>query len=277
MSYRLGQDFASLRAHGTADIGSAYLLYPLRMSRTANVQVQLNIDRKWLDDQSDSTGARSRKRINVLALGMSGDRLDATLGGGITSWSLTYALGHLRADAGDAASSVSVDPEGGRYQKLFASVSHQQDLGPRLPGWQLAMQLSAQLSQRISAHGNAASRLDSSEKFSLGGLQGVRAYPQGEGSSDDGWTGTLELRRSVTPAWQLTAFLDAGEGWQEQPFAEGMVSRARQRLSGFGLGVSHTGAGGLFVNAALSWRMSGAPKADSDRSPRLWASMSQSF
>ena len=58
----------------------------------------------------------------------------------------------------------------------------------------------------------ASKNLDSSERFYLGGAQGVRAYPQGEASGDQGILGTAELRYH-TPVRGLTlsCYLDGGE------------------------------------------------------------------
>jgi hypothetical protein len=61
----------------------------------------------------------------------------------------------------------------------------------------------------LSMSGQTASKnLDSSEKFSLGGINGVRAYPQGEASGDEGYRGTVELRHNVIPNVQATVFYD---------------------------------------------------------------------
>jgi hemolysin activation/secretion protein len=45
----------------------------------------------------------------------------------------------------------------------------------------------------------ASKNLDSSEEFFLGGPNGVRAYPQGEGAGDEGWLSRLELRHGAGP------------------------------------------------------------------------------
>ena len=45
----------------------------------------------------------------------------------------------------------------------------------------------------------------------LGGANGVRAYPQGEGSGDEGVLGTLELRYHTNlPGLILSTYFDAG-------------------------------------------------------------------
>lgn len=43
----------------------------------------------------------------------------------------------------------------------------------------------------------ASKSLDSSEKCALGGAEGVRAYPHGESSADEGCVANVELRYAI--------------------------------------------------------------------------------
>ena len=63
----------------------------------------------------------------------------------------------------------------------------------------------------------ASGNLDASEKMVLGGMDGVRAYPQGEGFGDEGLLATVEARRMmpglsdrVPGQVHLLAFVDGG-------------------------------------------------------------------
>ena len=90
----------------------------------------------------------------------------------------------------------------------------------------------------------ASKNLDSSEKFSLGGAQGVRAYPVGEAAGDEGALATLELRYAL-PQWlgatpQLVLFADSGRvRINKNPFAAGNNVR--------GLGASRRRRGGRYA------------------------------
>ena len=76
----------------------------------------------------------------------------------------------------------------GRYAKLWGQVEFQQPLAR----WSF-------LTLRLS--GQSASRnLDSSEKFLLGGFNGVRAYPEGEAAGDNAWLARLDWVVPVTSA-----------------------------------------------------------------------------
>ena len=256
MNYRLGQEFAPLDAHGNAQIGSAYALYPLQRSRFSNVAAQLAFDYKKLDDRIDATSSAVNRTLGVWQAGLSGSRYDGLGGGGLSNWSLNAVAGSLRLDPlTRAIDAATLDTEGS-YSKGLAQISRTQRL---TDDWNLYGQIGGQVAQK---------NLDSSEKYSLGGSAAVRAYPQGEAPVDDGWLGTLELRYSPAPNWQASVFNDAAQGrLQHAPVNSASNQR---RLSGAGLGLSYAEAGGLVVQATLAWRTGDMPTADTDRSPRGW-------
>jgi outer membrane protein assembly factor BamA len=68
------------------------------------------------------------------------------------------------------------------------------------------------LSYTLSLNGQAANKnLNSSERFSLGGANGVRVYPRGEVSGDQGFLVSAELHWALPGyGWQLATFFDAG-------------------------------------------------------------------
>ena len=256
MNYRLGQEFAPLDAHGTAQIGSAYALYPLQLSRFSNVSVQLAFDYKKLDDRIDVLSSAVNRTLGVWQTGLSGSRYDSLGGGGLSTWSLNAVAGNLSLDSAAQAIDAATVRTEGNYSKGMAQFSRTQRLAD---DWNLYAQIGGQVAQK---------NLDSSEKYALGGSTAVRAYPQGEAPVDDGWLGTLELRYSPAPNWQASVFNDAAQGrLQHAPVNSAGNQR---RLSGAGVGVSYAQTAGLTVQATLAWRTDDAPTADSDRSPRGW-------
>jgi hemolysin activation/secretion protein len=67
------------------------------------------------------------------------------------------------------------------------------------------------LSLNLDASGQAANRnLDSSEKFYLGGVNGVRAYPTSEGSGSDGYLLKAELLQYLPHNLNVSLFVDKG-------------------------------------------------------------------
>ena len=63
LDYRLGKEFASLRANGTAEIASIYGSYPLIRSRNTNLYALLGFDAKKFEDRIDSTSTVTNSSV----------------------------------------------------------------------------------------------------------------------------------------------------------------------------------------------------------------------
>lgn len=236
LHYRLGGDFAALDASGNARTWGATLSYPLRRATTDNLGLAASVEnRRYADDSLGS--ALRRKQVDALTLAVSGDRIDGLGGGGFSQYGASLVAGQL--DLSGVAADLAADQAGprahGSYAKLAANAARLQ----RLPaGFTFSAALSAQF---------AGKNLDSSEKFALGGPNGIRAYPVNEAAGDAGWLLNLELRRDLGDGWHALALLDAGEvrqhasewaGWQG---AAGAPNRYGLAGAGFGLGWNKPG------------------------------------
>ncbi|MBS1191247.1 MAG: polypeptide-transport-associated domain protein, ShlB-type [Rhodocyclaceae bacterium] len=257
MRYELGKDFSALQAHGDAEIATVYLLQPLLRSRRTNLNAQLTYEHKELDDRVDALATASRKKLDVWSLGLSGDQADGLGGGGISQYGASLVAGDLGLDPASAA----LDGAGLRTRGDYTKVAYQ---AMRLQRFTDSLHLKGQLSGQ-----SAQKNLDSSEKLSLGGAYGVRAYPQGEAASDDAWLLNLELRYAPAPAWQLIGFYDAASGRISHERLPG-TSRNSRWLSGAGVGMTWSQAADLSFQAFAAWRTAAGPQSDNDRSPRFW-------
>ena len=258
MDYELAKDFGDLDAHGNARISSVYLIQPLLRSRDLSLYAQLQYDDKRLKDDIDQVSHKDDKRSRVVTASLSGDSRDSLFGGGVNGFAVSWAQGSLNID-GELNQWLDDESAGtqGRFHRINPSFVRLQRLTER---FSLYGQLQGQWSD-----GN----LDSSEKMSLGGIYGVRAYPQGEAAGDQGWQANLELRYALTDAWQLSTFLDHGEvRLNKDTWSDGDNHRS---LSGAGVG-ARWAAYGWQVSAVAAWKLGNAdPQSDVDRSPRVWA------
>lgn len=263
-SYKLAQEFASLRANGTANTAGIYATYPLLLATNASVRLGGSLEKRRIRDNIDAIGSSVSKSANAWVFDLSGELQDAWGGGGLTTWRISPTLGNLSIDnpAALVADSLSARTAGS-FAKWTANISREQ---------RLASDLSAYGSVSIQS---ASKNLDSSEKFVLGGISGIRAYPQGEAAGDQGWLASLELRYALMPGWQGSLFYDAGGvDINRQPFITGNNQR---RLSGYGIGLTAV-FDAFSVSANLAWRgNSETPTSDRDKSPRLWVQGSWRF
>lgn len=262
--YELAGTFAALQAHGTANTAGVYATYPLLLATDASVRLGSNLEKRWIRDDIDVIASSVRKSATAWVLDVSGELLDGLYGGGLTTWRVSPTFGDLSIDnAAALAADRTSARTAGRYAKWTVNLAREQRLASSLS-----------LYGSVTAQ-RASKNLDSSEKFVLGGVYGIRAYPQGEAAGDQGWLATLEVRQALMPGWQGSVFYDAGGvDINRRPFAAGNNQR---RLSGYGIGLAAS-LDAFIVSATLAWRGgSAAPTSDRDKSPRLWVQANWRF
>jgi hemolysin activation/secretion protein len=266
--YRLGEEFKSLDAFGSAQVYTLWTAYPVIRSLYRNLAVQFSYDDKRLDDRVDSTDSDSRKTLGVWTLGLSGDRTDGVGGGGVSVFSLNLVNGNLRLDPVSAAIDRGAGGHRteGRYNKLAFSYSRTQTL-------------TDELSLYTAVTGQASSKnLDSSETQSLGGAYGVRAYPQNEATGDDVAMLSVELRWKLPtlPELQPIGFVDAGTArLNHSPLPTD--TNNRRTLAGEGFGLQWARANRFALKTYLAWHSTAPPTTDVDRRPRIWLEFAQYF
>ena len=259
-SYELAKEFASLHANGTAKVASAGLSYPILRSQKANLTLIATYQSKDLHDNRDSTQTYESKSSQSMPLALQFDYRDAF--DGITYGSASWTPGKLKLDAGLTA--VDDYKSNGRFHKVNLDVVRLQSLPA---GFNLMAHLSWQ---------QANKNLDSSEKLSLGGASGVRAYPSGEATGDEGGLAQLELRYDAG-AYTPYAFMDAGRIMvNAKPVVAG---DNRRSLSGGGLGLRYQRQA-WSADVALAWRSIGGrslSETNSDPKPRVWLNVEYRF
>lgn len=207
--------------------------------RQSDRNLNLGAAYEWRRYEDDVLSAPLRRhRVHAFTLALSGDQRDSFHGGGITWGGVQLTLGRLdiRDPAADRAADAAGPRADGDYSKLGFQLNRLQALG--VSGWRVQAMLSGQW-----ADGN----LGSSEKFTLGGPNRVRAYPVNEATGDAGVLMKLELQRELGHGWQAMAFYDTGHIRQHRDTWAGWRGGSRQpnsySLSGAGLGVSWNRAG----------------------------------
>lgn len=267
-SYQLGKDFASLDAHGTAKVTSVGLSYPVIRSQQSNLTLSTSWQYKKLNDQQDSTYTNNDKSSTSGVLSMSFDHRDGLGGGGITYGVVSWTGGHLKLDSElEATDRTSHIDTRGSFNKWNLDLARLQALPDN---FSLFGRLSFQW---------ADSNLDSSEDFSLGGPNGVRAYPVGEGIGDEGWLAQIELRYKLGD-FSPYLFHDAGGvKINAKPGSiRPSVTDNTRSVAGSGVGVRYA-YDHWNADLSLAWRTHGGePTSDtSDRRPRVWVTASYHF
>lgn len=272
LDYELGKEFESLQANGTAKVASLYGRYPLIRSRNSNLYAGLNFDGKTFQDKVDSTGTVADKKARVLAASLYGDQHDNVGGGGLSTYSFTWTAGKLDLQTPAVrAIDATTAQSNGRYNKLGFSAMRLQNVTE-------SISLSAAVNGQI-----ASKNLDVSEKMELGGMYGVRAYPQGETYADQGYVLTLEARLQVPQfsermagQLQLIGFVDAGSVTvNKNPWVAGPN---RRTLSGAGVGLNWSDTNNFMVRAYYAHKLGNEVATSApDRSGRFWIQVVKYF
>ena len=238
LDYQLGKQFELLGANGTADVASVFGSYALIRSRRSNLTVGAIYEDKRLEDKLGLFPADGRRaNARVAGLSLHGNRQDDLGDGGTSSFYVAASSGTLdiltpSARLIDAATART----NGSYGKLWFNVARYQRFGDRLA-------VNASLTGQL-----ASKNLDPSEKFVLGGMEGVRGYPQGEAFGDEGYLANVEARLllgsfsgRVPGDVHLLGFVDAGhvtinrDPWDNSPNERSLYA------AGVGLGWSDPG------------------------------------
>jgi hemolysin activation/secretion protein len=255
--YQLGKEFESIDATGTADITSVGVSYPLIRSRSKNLLLSANYQHKKLEDKFGSVDVKNNKSSDSLPISLQFDARDQLGGGGITYGVFTWTTGQM-----------SLDSENLRLQDRLTAKSH-----GNFRKYNIDIARLQRLSQSFTLFGRISGQytddnLDSSETMSLGGANGVRAYPQGEGNGDRGVLGQFELRYGLE--WGSPyIFYDAGAvKVNVDPWATGENHRS---IAGAGLGL-RINYKQFAIDSAVAWITEGKePESDSkDETPRFW-------
>jgi hemolysin activation/secretion protein len=229
--YALGGRIWRDTGDGFAEVYSLYGSYPLVRSATRNLNLSANLDFKRMNDTvlKEFNYPSNSRSATVLNAQLAGDRQGQVAG---LPNALTYQFAMSGGDLnrGGKLSTKWWDPKGdakGRYYKATQSLRLSQGL---VNGVYLDLALSGQ---------QASHNLDSSEKMTLGGPNGVRAYSNDAASVDSGWLLMPTLNVAVPKVNGLTAqlFYDYARGALSKfdPNRNVVVS-----MAGYGVGLSYT-------------------------------------
>ena len=245
MDYTLGDYFNLLDAVGKAKTFSIYGSTPLTNTSSSKLDLVYGYDNRQLQDEMRLFGYNAKKSSNAVHTGISGNSRGSSI---YTGYSALYYWGQLTNE--DFNSETE-----GSFHKLTGDVNHSRRLGNTVD---LLLNFHSQLANK---------QLDGSEQFSLGGANGVRAYPQGEASGDSGYQTTAELRCNMPlPYLSLATFVDFGEVEQR-----GYDDRHRN-LAGWGIGVQYAKAGDYYLRLDYARKLNGEAfqSEDKDKNGRLW-------
>lgn len=248
---------------------------PLFYSRLMRVAASAQFNRSQYADITN--GFESQRQVQSGVLGLSGEWTSASKAS--IFWRMNWTHGDVDLSANP--SNQSDDAEGlqtqGRYHKLNGNLTLVKAMDSGHQWW---LTLNGQRSFK---------NLDSSERMSLGGAQGVRAYPSSEGSGDEAVTASLEWRIPFGDGLQWHVFYDWGTvRISKRPAVENLPIPNRYSLSGWGAGLNYQLSPVTTLKAMAARRIGGNPGArlsetgmvendSSNQKIRYWINLVHSF
>jgi hemolysin activation/secretion protein len=199
LQYKLCCQNPGTEFKGSAKAAGIDLAYNLRMERRDKLFLTAGIDTKQLNSELNSVEQTDRQ-VTAFGVGVRGSAEVSS--GALRGWAFGFRSGRTALDnTADLAADAQAVRVQGRFSKITGNVYQNQALGS---GWTWLAQARGQA--------NLGRNLEGSEKFVLGGPDGVRAYPSGEAVGDKGWLASVELRYTVAAAQGLSllGFVDGG-------------------------------------------------------------------
>ncbi|PIT78098.1 ShlB/FhaC/HecB family hemolysin secretion/activation protein [Limnohabitans sp. G3-2] len=248
---------------------------PLFYSRSMRVAASAQFNRSRYADTTN--GFESQRQVQSGVLGLSGEWTSVNKSS--VFWRMNWTHGDVDLSANP--SNQTDDAQGlqtqGRYHKLTGNLTLAQVMESGQQWW---LTLNGQRSFK---------NLDSSERMSLGGAQGVRAYPSSEGSGDEAVTASLEWRIPFGEGLQWQVFYDWGTvRISKRPAVENLPTPNRYSLSGWGAGLNYQLSPSTVLKAMAARRIGGNPGArlsetgmvendSSSQKSRYWINLVHSF
>lgn len=267
LSYDLvAPEFASLNAYGFSDSSGLSLVYPVIRSKVKNLYLLVNYDHRTFDNRAIGQ-TQTDYKVDDWSFALAGNSFDQLYGGGANYFGVNYVNGRLDLDGSpNKFADANSTKAHGQFNKLKYNLSRQQVITDNLF-------ISASLNGQF-----ADENLDSSEKFYLGGANGVRAYPVNEGGGSSGHLANLEAYYRLPKGFSLIGFYDIGTvKINEHNGYVGAPELNRYSLKGAGLGVEWQSSFGLSLKATWAHRIGDNPnpngKYDQDGSldkNRVW-------
>jgi hemolysin activation/secretion protein len=219
-------EYEKLDAKGPSSSQGIDLSIPLFREKDSNLSLQLAYDQKRFRNEAAA----------VVTSQYTGSALTTTLSGSATQNQNSTTSGTVQFVRGviDLSGSSNKDSDAityqtaGNYAKLKFNISQKIDFDANNTG---LISLQSQFANK---------NLDGSEKFYLGGMQGVRAYPTNEAGGSLGNLVTMEWQRQFRiqdNRWSASGFVDYGDVTvnRNNAFNTSTSPPNQYSLSGYGL------------------------------------------
>ena len=242
-TYELGSDYKALDAIGDSDSVSLGISYPIIRTRLETLKVYFETSYSKMSDEIQATNSKIGKETLVATAGMDYTKdwvlfdknSQSRVGFSVTTGELGFD------DSVDKQNDEAGADTNGNFTKINIELGQDFQLMPSLR-FENTLQMQYALDDK---------NLDGSQDLSIGGINGVKFYPSGEESAENGFIFSSELIYAL-PAFKglnssISFFYDVGRVYVSNNFS-GANSKTFQD---FGLGY-YGSYKDTFINAHLA-------------------------
>ena len=196
-SYELGNEYAALDVSGSSTTYKAYGKTIAYNTMNHNLEFNYGYDYKDINDDISAFGLDSKKHSHAIHIGLEGGNRWKD---NVANYSATITSGTHINDSEYASILNEFNHTEGRFTKFNAESNYFNLIAPR---WTFKNHTKLQVANK---------NLDSSEKMSVGGINGVRAYANGELSADEGFLMQNAISyRTGDKNFSIDFFVDAAQ------------------------------------------------------------------
>jgi hemolysin activation/secretion protein len=243
VKYDLTNDINLEDITGRAEVFGLTVKHPLRRSQRENINIEVTAQKRR-STAMNGTQVSSDGIFHTIPVRIGFNRSDDWLGSGSWRGQLLYTKGFVdnyHDDVFEVWDKYALDLT--RRQLLTRSLA---------------------LSVRYATQRGNKPITDSSEQMGLGGTQGVRAYPSGEGAFTNAYVSQVELTLALE-SWSPYVFVDRARG-----FIHGSAETTPRNIGGYGVGTRWSGKAWSADTFAAWKRGGGTSSADAAHGNPVW-------
>ena len=256
--YDLGGIYKIIGATGNALTLNVNGTTPFFYTWNDSMSLNYGYNYRKLNDEQETFHIDTKKHSHSAYIGINGVM---RRGKAAVSYNLTDTWGTLGFDNDDARMMYNMSDTEGTFNKISLNASYLQTFDKH---FDFLAKFSGQLSSK---------NLDGSEEIVLGGINGVRAYPAGIGSGDEGYVANFEFcYHTDIPGLTLSTYFDSGH--VKVVHDTDSMSYGGETAMGWGIGVAYTKPNCYFARIDYARRIGGLSyykeDAESKARGRLW-------
>lgn len=233
--------------NGESKIFDFTLSYPILKTKAESLYVKSVLSSKKMKDYQEND-ITTDKDVKVLNLKLEHVKQTNVLGlDGVMNSNLNLGLGRLQFNDVD---SQDIDARGAKTQGRYEKIEGNTNLSLQIDNnFMLSNSFAFQ-----QALGNK--NLDGSEDFSLGGINGVKVYPDGEFSAENGLMWNVELFRKLpeinSVSHKVSVFYDAATATMQDSSFDAEFRRRTLQDMGLGYQMNYKD---FFAKSYVAWKL----------------------